>query len=443
MGKEDCSMAGKRVVSEPIMGDSMYGSRLAAGGPYVFLASPAVDGKGRLAEPARVKPPYHLSPSAQVRNQTRYIFERYGDALSKVGSSVDDIVQVEQYIQHKAHADGYLEISRGPGCIERDRPGSALICTGDLSPEGCVVNPTAIAVIPDESIAKEILKPGAQDPGKRPEFGRVYAEEPVYNEVVTAGPYVFTVGDWSSDYVTGIHPEVKVADWIWWGNEIRNEANFIWEILKQRLEASGTALENVVHCTTFMIDLADQFEFDLVWKEYFPTNPPARTVIPVRGLGAPRLESPDLRGHIDGAMKMESMCQSIRPGFGIEKEVISTGAMPLSHESEAIKARPLLWISGQLAGDADGLKTAPDTPSQLAYIFRRIREICRAGETDITNLLRLRAYVTDVRDSYAVYAALRDAVPSEPPCVCITGVPGPLQVPGCSVIVDAVAYAPD
>lgn len=436
-------MTGKRVVSEPIMGDGMYGSRLAAGGPYVFLASPAVDGKGRLAEPARVKPPYHLSPSAQVRNQTRYIFERYGDALSKVGSSVDDIVQVEQYIQHKAHADGYLEISRGPGCIERDRPGSALICTGDLSPEGCVVNPTAIAVIPDESIAKEILKPGAQDPGKRPEFGRVYAEEPVYNEVVTAGPYVFTVGDWSSDYVTGIHPEVKVADWIWWGNEIRNEANFIWEILKQRLEASGTALENVVHCTTFMIDLADQFEFDLVWKEYFPTNPPARTVIPVRGLGAPRLESPDLRGHIDGAMKMESMCQSIRPGFGIEKEVISTGAMPLSHESEAIKARPLLWISGQLAGDADGLKTAPDTPSQLAYIFRRIREICRAGGTDITNLLRLRAYVTDVRDSYAVYAALRDAVPSEPPCVCITGVPGPLQVPGCSVIVDAVAYAPD
>jgi len=66
-----------------------------------------------------------------------------------------------------------------------------------------------------------------------------------------------------------------------------------------------------------------------------------------------------------------------------------------------------------------------------------------AGGPDITNLLRLWAYVTDVRDSYAVYAALRDAVPSEPPCVCITGVPGPLQVPGCSVIADAVAYAPD
>ena len=436
-------MTAKRIIKDPIEGDGVYCSRLAAGGPYAFLASPAVDASGRMAETAKVKPPYHLSPSAQVRSQTSYIFERYKESLDEIGSSINEIAQVEQYIQHKSHADAYLEVSRGPGCIERGRPGSALICTGDLSPDGCVVNPTAIAVIPDDDTAKEILTPGAQDPGKRPEFGDAYAEEPVYNEVVTAGPYVFTVGDWSSDYVTGIHPDVKVADWIWWGNEVRNEANFIWDILSQRLEAAGTSMANVVHCTTFMIDLADQYEFDLVWQQRFPTDPPARTVIPVRGLGAPRFESPDLRGHMDGAMKMESMCQSIRPGFGVEKEVISTGATTLSHESEAIKARPLLWISGQLAGDADGLKTAPDTPSQLAYIFRRLDEICRAGGTDLSNLLRLRAYVTDVRDSYAVYAALKAAVPSDPPCVCITGVPGPLQVPGCSVIVDAVAFAPD
>ena len=140
---------------------------------------------------------------------------------------------------------------------------------------------------------------------------------------------------------------------------------------------------------------------------------------------------------------MESMCQSIRPGFGVEKEVVSTDAETLSHDSEAIRARPLLWISGQLAGDADGLRTAPDTPSQLAYIFRRLDDICQAGGTTVQNLLRLRAYVTDVRDTYAVYSALKAAVPSDPPCVAITGVPGPLQVPGCSVIVDAVAYVPD
>jgi enamine deaminase RidA (YjgF/YER057c/UK114 family) len=141
-------------------------------------------------------------------------------------------------------------------------------------------------------------------------------------------------------------------------------------------------------------------------------------------------------------MKMESMCQSIRPGFGVEKEVISTGTATLSHESEAIRAFPLLWISGQLAGDPGGLLTAPDTPSQLRYIFNRLADICEAGGTSLQNLLRVRAYVTEVEDTFAVYAALKEAVPSNPPCVAIAGVPGPLQVPGCTVIVDAVAYVP-
>jgi enamine deaminase RidA (YjgF/YER057c/UK114 family) len=430
-----------RVVRGLVDGDGLYSSRVAAGGPFIFLASPAVDETGRFAEGARVLPPYHLSPSAQVRQQTRYIFERYKDELAALGSSVNEIVQVEQYIQHKSHADGYLETSRGTGFMERGRPGSALICTGDFLPEGCVVNPTGIAVAPGDGVAKEILTPGAQDPGKRPEFGEAYAEEPVYNEVVTAGPYVFTVGDWSSDYETGIHPDVKVADWIWWGNEARNEANFIFRTLAQRLEASGSSLANAVHATVFLVDLADQYEVDLAWRRWIPAAPPARTVIPVRGLGAPRWEG--ARTHREGAMKMETMFQSIRPGFGVEKEVVSTGADPLGYESEAVKAGPLLWTSGLLAGGRDGLLSAPDAPSQLRHIFGRLAEVCEAGGTSLANLLRVRAYLTDVRDTFAVYAALREVVDSDPPCVVVTGVPGPLQVPGCTVVADAVAFVPE
>jgi enamine deaminase RidA (YjgF/YER057c/UK114 family) len=426
-----------RVVAGPVEGNGVYCSRAAAAGPYVFFASPAVDGEGLFAEEAHVPPPYHLSDSAQVRYQTRFIFERYKEALGALGSSLADVVQVEQYIARKAHADGYLETSRGRGFMERGRPGSALIPTGEFVPDGCVVNPTGIAVVPGEGIAKEILTPGAQDPGKRPELGAAYAEEPVYNEVVTAGGYVFTVGDWSSDYETGIHPDAKAPDWIWWGNEARNEAKFILPILQQRLESAGTNLANAVHCTVFLIDLADQYEVDLVWRDAFPESPPARTVIPVRGLGAPRREG--ARTHAEGAMKLETMFQSIRPGFGMEKEAVSTGAEPLGHESEAVKAGPLLWTSGLLAGDADGLRSAADTPSQLAYVFRRLGAICEAGGTSLQNLVRLRAFVTDPADGYAVYAALREAVPEDPPCVAVTGVPGPLQIPGCSVVVDAVA----
>jgi len=430
----------KRIVVDQVDGNGIYCSRLAAGGPFVFMAGVSVDESGAFADDAVVPAPYHLSPSAQVRYQTQSIWDRYRRGLEQLGSSCSDVVQVEQYISRKAHADGYLEVSRGPGFMERGRPGSALIATGDFAPYQCVVNPTGIAVIPQEGYKKAIGGTGEQDPGKRPEFGDAYAEEPVYNEIVTAGDYVFTVGDWSSDYATGIRSDVKADDWIWWGNEARNETNFILKTLATRLENARTSLANTVHCTVFLVDLADLYEVDLVWKKFFPTDPPARTVIPIRGLGTPRAEGPST--HAEGAMKMESMFQSVRLSNKTSRDIVSTGATILGHESEAIRAGHLLWTSSLIAGNESGLVTSPDIQSQLTYLFARLRDICEAGKTSLDNLLRLRAYVTNPEDSYAIYAQLKQAVPSDPPAVCITSVPAPLQVPNATVMLDGVVFVP-
>ena len=121
---------------------------------------------------------------------------------------------------------------------------------------------------------------------------------------------------------------------------------------------------------------------------------------------------------------------------------METGSGQLTHESEGIKVGNLLWISGQLAGNQDGLVTDPDGVSQARYAFQRIEDICEAGGTDLSQLLRVRAYVTEIEDSYHVYDVLRERVPSRPPTVSVTTVPGPLYVPGCRIIVDAVAYVP-
>jgi enamine deaminase RidA (YjgF/YER057c/UK114 family) len=212
--------------------------------------------------------------------------------------------------------------------------------------------------------------------------------------------------------------------------------------LESYLSRVGSTLEDVVHTTIYLLDIGDYFELDRVWRRRFPNDPPARTVVPVRGLGAPRLEAPNI-GHREKAVKMEHLTQSIRPGFGATKEVISTGAETLAYESEAIKAGPLLWISQVAAADSSGPRSAPDIRSQLDYIFGRLDEICRAGGTSLQNLVRLRAFLTNVQEFQAVYAALREAVPSDPPSVAVTGVPAPLPIPGCSVIVDGVAYVPE
>jgi enamine deaminase RidA (YjgF/YER057c/UK114 family) len=399
-----------------------------------------VEVSGAIAPEARPPAPYTLSPSAEVRLQSKYVLDEYGKLMSEVGSGFPYVAQVEQYIQWKAHADGYLETSRGPGFLEYNRPSSALMETGDFLPEGIVVMPTAIGFVPRPGLEeKEIRSSGLSYARKYPEFGPSFAKEAPFSEVVLAGPFVFCT-IWASDYETGVHPDVKLPDWIFWGNEMRNEAVWGMQALKRKLETGGTSLDNAVHCTVLMLDPSDLFELDLVWREAFGDNPPARTVTPIRGLGAPRWEG--AKHHRDGSMRMEIQFRSIRPGQGVEKKVFPKDELQLGHEPRAVQTGNLLWISGQLAADGRGRVGSSDPASQVHHIFQRIRSICEEAGTDLSQLLRLRAYVTDPNHGYAVYEGLRRHVPADPPCVCVAGVPAPLQVPDCTVLMDAVAYVP-
>jgi enamine deaminase RidA (YjgF/YER057c/UK114 family) len=358
--------------------------------------------------------------------------------METLGGSFDDIVQVEQYVPYKAYADGYLEVRNGPGFMERDRCSSALMCSGDMDP-GVVIIPTAIAYAPGYDLKKEVTFSGPPKPALPEKFGSHYAKEAPTGEITIAGPYVFTTVT-AIGGLDDVHPDVKVTPGVWWGNEIRNELRFGLRALRKKLEVAGTDPSNAMHCTVHLTHIDDLYEFDLVWKEVFGDTPPARTVVPVRGLFMPRKEG--ARGHTEGAIRMELQFRSLRPGFGITKEIVETDLVTFGEEPVATRAGSLLWISGQLGGTLEGVVGDGGIQAQLSEIFRRIEVICKAGGTDLSNLLRLRAYVLDPADGRHVFAALKSAVPTNPPAVCVIGVPGPLQVPGCSIIVDAVAHIP-
>jgi len=425
-------------------GGGLYFSRLVTAGPFVFFGGPAVDDRGLLTPEVAVAPPFHLSPPAHIVGQTKFIYDRLAAELPQVGSSIDDILQVEQFIPHKIYADGYLNTSRGPGAMERGRPASAVVATGDLMPQGCVVDPTGIAVVRDRA-SKEILPEtgGFHGSIRLPEFGHSYEEEGPFNEVVAGDAYVFTIGDQVLDWETGdLPPGVKVADYVWWGSEIRNETEFLLDRLERYLARAGSTLEDVVHSTIYLYDIADFWEFDRAWRARFPNDPPARTVVAARGLGVPRREERPLL-HSDKGIRIEHMTQSIRPGHGAKKEIVSIDAPTVGHESHAVKAGPLLWASGLYAATDTGVATAPDARSQLELIFERLGEICRAAGARLEDLVRVRAFVLDPADAYAVHAAVRAAVPSSPPNVDVTGVPAPFPYPGCTVLVDAVVHVGD
>lgn len=54
--------------------------------------------------------------------------------------------------------------------------------------------------------------------------------------------------------------------------------------MKSILEASGSDLTQVVKCTVLLRDMAQFAEFNPIYAQYFPENPPARTTFAVAGL---------------------------------------------------------------------------------------------------------------------------------------------------------------
>jgi enamine deaminase RidA (YjgF/YER057c/UK114 family) len=59
-------------------------------------------------------------------------------------------------------------------------------------------------------------------------------------------------------------------------NPVRNSIRRI--IIKHLLESAGSSLERVVRVHVVLADISHMDEMDRVYREFFPLNPPARTV---------------------------------------------------------------------------------------------------------------------------------------------------------------------
>jgi len=65
---------------------------------------------------------------------------------------------------------------------------------------------------------------------------------------------------------------------------IGSEGRQALDNLKAILERHGTSLEHVVKCTVFLADIEDWPAFNVIYREYFKTNLPARSALAANGL---------------------------------------------------------------------------------------------------------------------------------------------------------------
>ena len=90
-----------------------------------------------------------------------------------------------------------------------------------------------------------------------------------YSQGIIANGFVYTAGQ------IPLVPETKKMV----EGGIKEQARQSLENVKGVLEAAGSNMANVVKTTVFLADINDFADFNAVYSEYFPENPPARSAI--------------------------------------------------------------------------------------------------------------------------------------------------------------------
>lgn len=105
--------------------------------------------------------------------------------------------------------------------------------------------------------------------------------------------------------------------------------------------------------------------------------------------------------------------------------------------SPAIRADHLVFVSGQLGLDADGVLVGADIAAQTHQAIARLRSILQQAGADLDRIVKTQVWLTDKSDFAAFNAIYSSYFPSRPPAR--STVVSDLLIPGARVEIDAIA----
>jgi enamine deaminase RidA (YjgF/YER057c/UK114 family) len=260
---------------------------------------------------------------------------------------------------------------------------------------------------------------------------------------IRAGDFVFVAAQVATDFKTGLAPEARRHPAFWQGSDIELQTRYMLRNFEVVLGAAGSSLGNVVKAMVYLTDLNDIPRLDRVWREAFPTDPPARTIVPCPGLGV-------------ADTRIEINLVAVTDHGTIRKAVVAPadGERPLFHESWAVRAGNLLFLSGLMAADENGLvpsaRINPHHPYvtagvevQTEHILERAEQLCHAGGTTLSNAVRMLTVHTDLTEWPRSARIWQRCFPNGDPATTSIRMPAPLAVPGASVLLDLWVGVPN
>jgi enamine deaminase RidA (YjgF/YER057c/UK114 family) len=366
------------------------------------------------------------------------IFENIDAVMLAAGTDRSNLVRTDQYYTTVRAVPPYQQVRR-EFLRGRIPPSTSIAQQGLLLP-GADMNIQALGVIPQQGFEVTHLK--HEQLAGRPTSG--------YSPALTAGDFIFIPGITSlavgnESKRNGVAAAALMTEGAQWaGQPIKLEVDFIvTQRMIQSLALAGATLDDVVHAQVYLTDPDDYSAFNEAWTRHFAKSPPSLDVIPCIPHGlAP----------YDG--KIEINVLAVKPGGTAKKRPIDAGVpAAFRHQPQAVKAGDLLFMSGMMAFDGQGLaaSTASDPrqpqfssspEAQAEFIVGNIARLCEAAGTSLTNVVRVLQFHTDIREFYPVYKVWERHLGGQPVPFSAVEVPSPLPVPGATVLIETWAYAP-
>ena len=366
------------------------------------------------------------------------IFENLDAVLHAAGTDRANLVRTDQYYTTVKAVPPYQQVRR-EHLAGRIPPSTSVAQQGLLLP-GADMNIQALGVVPEKGF--EVAHLRHEQLAGRPTSG--------YSPAVTVGDFIFIPG--ITSFAVGSEPRrngVAAAALMtegaqWAGLPIKLETEvIIKERMVQSLALAGAGLEDIVHAQVYLTERDDYSAFYETWTRHFAKSPPTIDIIPCIAHGlAP----------YDG--KIEINMLALKPGGATKRRAIDAGVpTAFRHQPQAMKAGDLLFISGLMAFDGQGLASAaaadPRQPhfssaaeAQAEFIIGNIAKLCEAAGTSLANVARILQFHTDIGEFYPVAKVWERHMGGRPLPFSAVEVPRPLPVPGATVMIEAWVYAP-
>jgi reactive intermediate/imine deaminase len=119
-----------------------------------------------------------------------------------------------------------------------------------------------------------------------------------------------------------------------------------------------------------------------------------------------------------------------------------TVTRPVGDYAQAVRAGDFLFISGQIALDRAGNFVGEgDARAQTRQVFENIRAILHTAGGTLDDIVKMTAFLTDMKDRMACAEARREVIPSDFPAMTLCEV-SQLVIPQAKIEVEAIALLP-